>query len=164
MAAHYFKKQPLERQQLNQEIIDLIAWEVSELGYYEDTTAEETAQVAREYFGLEVETTEEVTVERIQRELAAGHLIIPPFAGRQLPNPYFRQPGPRYHMLVIKGYDARRGEFITNDPGTNTKGEGLRYAYDDLLNAVHDWNGWNVDEGRRVMLIVKGYVGVSGER
>lgn len=158
MAAYYFKKKPLERQKLNQEIIDLVAWEVSEFGYYEDTTAEETARIARDYFGLDAQVTDDVSAERIERELAAGHLLIPPFAGRILPNPYFKQPGPLYHMLVITGYDRAKRQFITNDPGTNTKGEDFRYSYDALLNAVHDWNGGNVLQGKKVMIIVKGTI------
>jgi len=54
-----------------------------------------------------------------------------------LNNPNFKQPGPIYHMLVIKGYNS--WEFITNDPGTR-KGNSFKYPYSTLINAVHDWN------------------------
>jgi len=60
-----------------------------------------------------------------------------PLAGRELNNPYFRAPGPIYHMLVIKGYDS--DEFIVNEVGTK-RGDSFKYKYDVLINAIHDWN------------------------
>jgi len=35
-------------------------------------------------------------------------------------------------------------------------GEDFEYSYENLLESVHDWNGGNVNSGRKVMLIVKG--------
>jgi len=78
-----------------------------------------------------------------------------------LGNPYFRTPGPIYHMLVVKGYDE--DEFITNDVGTK-RGDGFRYKYDRLISAIHDWDhqsaeGGMTDEeiarGRRVLIVIE---------
>ena len=71
--------------------------------------------------------------------------------GKALPNPYFRNGGPVYHALIIRGYTA--DAFITNDPGTRS-GENFLYAYDTLLHAIHDWNHGNVKDGKRVVLVV----------
>ena len=67
---------------------------------------------------------------------AAGRPVIVPLAGRLLGNPYYTQPGPVYHMLVVKGI-AENGDIITNDVGTR-HGRNLTYAPDVFLNAMHD--------------------------
>jgi len=129
------------------------AFEEKRLGYYEDTTAEEVALILREYWRIpNVAVVYEPTVADIKKSLAEGRAVIMPAAGRMLGNPYFRQPGPLYHMLVIKGY-TRDGRFITNDPGTR-RGADFLYSPEVLLNAMHDWNGGNVTGGRKVMVVV----------
>lgn len=159
MADRYFHGKPLDETVMESEIQKLVAWE-EENGYKVDLTAEEAVYILQNVFGLSAKVSEEVTVDRIKYELSKGNLVIVPAAGRELGNPNFKQPGPIYHMLVIKGYDGK--QFITNDPGTR-KGDGWRYDYDTLIAAVHDWDhglaeGGMTDEemasGRRVMVIV----------
>jgi len=161
MADVYFNKKPLSSHLMEQAILDLVKWE-EENNYQVDVSAEETVEILKEYFNLSAELTTEVTVEKIKKELALGKLVIVPAAGRELGNPYFHEPGPIYHMLVIRGYDEKNQEFITNDPGTK-RGEGFRYQYKKMLSAVHDWNhdlaeGGMTDEeinqGRKVIIIV----------
>lgn len=139
----------------DREIYKIVEWEKTNLGKYLDTNAEETAKILTEKYGRKVRMSTIVTVNAIKKEIANDHLVIVPAAGRQLPNPYFRQPGPAYHMLVIVGYNDK--EFITNDPGTR-RGEGFRYKHADLLNAVHDWTGdkATITSGRKVMIVVEG--------
>ncbi|KKR45570.1 MAG: hypothetical protein UT82_C0026G0013, partial [Parcubacteria group bacterium GW2011_GWB1_40_14] len=93
------------------------------------------------------------TVDTIKRELAAGNPIIVPAAGRELGNPYFTSPGPLYHMLVIRGYTSD-DKFITNDPGTR-RGEEYTYKFDILMNAIHDWNGGDVINGKKVIIVLE---------
>jgi len=161
MAVKYFKEEPLNAHIMEQALLDLVDWEEAN-GYKVDITADETLLILRDYFGLKAQISAEVNKDRIKRELADGNLIIVPTAGRLLGNPNFKQPGPIYHMLVVRGYNE--SEFITNDPGTR-KGEGYVYKYQTLINAVHDWNhemaeGGMTDEemeqGRKVMIIVEG--------
>ena len=128
-------------------------FEIKRLGFYEDTNADETAMILREYFDIaKVEVVPDPTPDAIKSDLAQGKAVIVPLAGRQLGNPYFQQPGPLYHMLVIKGY-KRNGDFIVNDPGTR-RGADYIYKPDIILNAVRDWNGGNVDTGRKVIIVV----------
>ncbi len=161
MAAKYFKKEPITPHIMEQGILNLVKWEENN-GFKVDLTTDETAVVLKDYFDLTAEVTTDVLVEKIKKELLAGKLIIAPAAGRQLGNPNFKQPGPIYHMLVIRGYDDTKGEFITNDPGTK-KGEGYRYKYQKLINAVHDWDhqlaeggmtNEEMEQGRKVMVII----------
>lgn len=135
IVAKYFKRENLNKQIMDEEIKKLVDWEKKNLGYYEHTTIEEVKNILEDYFNLKAEVSNEVEVERIKHELFKGNLIIVPCSGRDLPNPYFKQPGPVYHMLVIRGW--KKDKFITNDPGTKN-GEGFAYKYEDLIKAIHN--------------------------
>jgi len=91
------------------------------------------------------------SVNDIKEIIASGKLVIVPAAGRELGNPFYRSPGPLYHMLLIKGYTQNR--FITNDAGTK-RGENYPYDFDTVTNANHDWNGGNVEAGAKKIIIV----------
>lgn len=164
MADAFFKGYSLSAEKMDQDIKKLVDWEMDYFGYYQDTTSEEVALVAKEYFGLQVELDRDVSVENIKKLISQNKLVLVPSAGRILPNPNFTGEGPLYHMLVIRGYANEY--FITNDPGTR-RGEEFLYKYDDLLDAVHDWprdvgsNSLDVTEeemlkGEKVMIIVSG--------
>lgn len=161
-AAKYFKAELLTAHTMEQGILNLVKWE-EEQGYKIDLTAQEATKILQDYFNLKAEVITDITVSRIKQELLSGKLIIIPAAGRQLGNPYFQTPGPIYHMLVIRGYDETKGEFITNDVGTK-RGEGFRYKYQKLIDAIHDWDhklaeGGMTDEemeqGHKVMIAVE---------
>jgi len=131
---------------------ELKQWQMDRFGYFKSTTAAEVAEMIREVYGRETELLTDPTVNDLKRELAAGHFVIVPAAGRELGNPNFRQPGPLYHMLLLKGYTVR-GEFVTNDPGTR-KGQNYVYDFDVLMEAIRDWNDGDVMNGARVVIIV----------
>lgn len=154
MVARYKNDAPIRsREDADEEIRALVAFQNGLFGDYKDTTAEQTAEIAREYYGFKnTEVVYDFTVEDVKREVAVGNPVIIPAAGKILPNPYFRTPGPLYHMLVIRGYTKDR--FITNDPGTK-RGEEFTYTFDELLNAAHDWNGGDVANGQRAMIVVR---------
>ncbi len=134
-------------------LLDLVKFQQKNYGFFEDTSATETKRLIEDAFPeLAAEVVPLEGPESVKRYLAEGVPVILPADGKTLPNPNFRNGGPRYHMLVVRGYTADR--FITNDPGTR-KGENFLYTYDGLLNAVHDWNNGDVPHGRRVMIIVR---------
>ncbi len=137
----------------NKKLLEVKSFEEARFGYYQDTNAEETAIILREFFKIDkVSIVYDPKIEDIKKALAGGRVVIIPAAGRLLHNPYFQQPGPLYHMLVIKGY-TKTGNFITNDPGTR-HGADYIYAPDIIMNAIHDWNGGDVTNGRKVMIVV----------
>ncbi len=137
----------------DQKMLEIKEFEEQRFGYYKDTTAEETAVILREFYKIEkVKVMYEPTIQDIKKALSENRVVLVPAAGRQLGNPYFQSPGPIYHMLVIKGY-TKEGNFITNDPGTR-RGADFIYAPDVLMNANHDWNGGDVNNGRKVVIIV----------
>lgn len=138
MVDRYLNKEGLSPHQMEQEILSLIKWQ-DQNNYEVDVTAQETKEILKAYFGINSRVVKIDSVLPIIEELNKGNLVIIPAAGRQLGNPYFSGAGPIYHMLVIKGYDNSKKEFITNDPGTR-RGESYRYDYNTLFNAIHDWN------------------------
>ena len=138
----------------DRQIKEMVAWETEHFGYYEDTTAEETAEIARVYYGYAASRAVAISsIEDVKREIDKGNAVILPAAGKMLKNPYFSGDGPRYHMLVAKGY-TKDGKIITNDPGTR---RGADFLYDQavLWNAIHDWNGGDVENGAKVMVVVQ---------
>ncbi len=99
-----------------------------------------------------VRIVENPTIDDIKKFIANGQPVLVVADGKVLPNPHFRNDGPVYHALIIRGYTET--EFITNDPGTQF-GRGFKYKYEDLLNAIHDWNGGDVKNGKKVILVVE---------
>jgi len=154
MAHYYFSGESLDAATMDREILKLVEWQEKTFGYYKDTTAEEMARMLREYFGhSDIEVRYEFSMEDIKREVAQGHPVILPAAGRLLPNPNFKQPGPIYHALVVKGFLAN-GKIITNDPGTR-KGADFLYDPAALMNAIHDWDPKDILKGRKAMIVVR---------
>lgn len=132
------------------EIQALVGFE-KENKYGLSITLDELKDVAEEYYGMENGRVEKnMTIADIKKELAEGRLVIVGAAGKILPNPNFRNGGPNYHMLVIKGYDEKG--FITNDPGTRL-GENFRYGFSDLYKSIHDWNEKNILNGEKNYLV-----------
>lgn len=132
------------------ELRDLVAWQ-TERGYAVDITLAELQTIAKEYYTLNTgRIIKEPTVDQIKQEIASGRPVIVPAAGRVLENPYFTGGGPKYHMLVIRGYTET--EFIVNDPGTK-RGENFRYSIENIMDALHDWNETNILEGQKAVIV-----------
>lgn len=149
MVYHYIKRTNIDNDPDN-EILSLINFE-NKNNYNVSITLSELSQIAQKYYGLDSGRIEHnISIDKIKQELSAGRPVIVPAAGKILPNPNFRNGGPNYHMLVIKGYDSQG--FITNDPGTRL-GKDFRYSFNDLYNAVHDWNPDNIQNGQKGYLV-----------
>lgn len=133
-------------------LLQIVEYEKVLFGDYLDTTAEQTATLIEQMYGYErVELIVNPTVEQIKEQVAAGRPVIVPAAGQELHNPYFTQPGPLYHMYVIRGYTPKG--FITNDPGTR-RGEGYTYSYDTVMSTMHDWNEGDVANGQKIIIVI----------
>jgi hypothetical protein len=77
--------------------------------------------------------------------------------GRELKNPNFKAPGPVTHMVLVKGYDYKTKEFITNDPGTR-RGENYRYPEKISLKAIRVYpTGYHlaVKKVKKEMIVVE---------
>ncbi len=161
----YWSGESLTVDEMERRIRDAVSWQEDRYGYYEHTTARQTADMIRALYGFaDVRVEYDIGTERIAQHVRAGRPVIVPLAGRLLGNPYYTSPGPAYHMLVVKGV-AENGDIITNDVGTR-HGKNLTYTPSVFLNAMHDapegGSGWplNVDPaeyiktGRRAIIVV----------
>lgn len=150
---YYWKNnQALNAQKMEEEIQKLVSSEVSQ-GYPVDLTAKQLGQIADSYYKMAVTVSYEVDAQTIKREIAAGHPVIVPAAGRMLGNPFFQRPGPIYHMVVIIGYD--KDNFVVQDVGTK-RGDNYIYNSTILLNAIHEWTGNpdTISSGPKSMVII----------
>lgn len=149
---YYLESKSIDPMQAAQDIEDIVEFEKSTYGFYKDTSAEQTAQLIRDYYGYKANVYYDISLQDIKKQLVKGNPVIVPTAGRMLGNPYFTRPGPVLHMLVIKGYTPF--EFIVNDVGTS-RGADYTYSYSVLENAIHDWEDHNVETGRKAMIVVE---------
>ncbi len=166
MVYYYLNKKELTKEIAEKEILSMVDWQIKNWGGHFDLSAEKIVQLFKNYYNYQnIELVYphyqrfgvgvyDFKVDDIKKELFSGNPIIVPVAGRLLGNPYFTPPGPEYHILVIKGYDDKKSEFIVNDPGTK-HGADFRYSYKILETAIHDFNQGDVLNGRKVMIIVK---------
>lgn len=158
MVARFWQNKPIGSPALvEKELQEIKAYEDKIFGYDQDTTASETAKILTDYYHLkEVRVLYNVTLDDVRHEVLAGRPVIIPAAGRELNNPFFKQPGPTYHMLVIKGVTAD-GKFITNDPGTK-RGADFVYGQTALYNAINDWDNITHNiSGRKAMITVSSF-------
>lgn len=150
MAMRWVDGKPLPLTEAESEIIAMSDFELEKYGYFHDTSAKDTMErIFKDYFKYSgVLVRYDIGTNDIKHELYRGNLVIVPLDGRKLGNPYYTQPGPPAHMLVIRGYDDITGEFITNDPGTK-RGEAYRYDYQVLENALADYASGYKEFGSR---------------
>ncbi|OGH71709.1 MAG: hypothetical protein A2921_02880 [Candidatus Magasanikbacteria bacterium RIFCSPLOWO2_01_FULL_43_20b] len=156
----YYKNYNLSPLFAKDEILKIIKWE-EERGWGSSIEIEKVRELVERFVLLNHTITTSLhharivndpTVENIKKFVANGQPVLVVADGKVLPNPHFRNGGPVYHALIIRGYTET--EFITNDPGTQF-GRGFKYKYKDLLNAIHDWNGGDVKNGKRAVLVVE---------
>lgn len=163
LASYYVRGEDPTPAEFENDLLAMVEWEVSYFGQYEHTSVDQTAEMARVYLGMtggesgRVEVVEKPSADDLRAILARGDVIVAPFAGRYLGNPYFTGLGPVYHMLVIRGYKG--DTFITNDVGTR-HGKNYKYSEEVLMNALHDWHesaAWDSEgilKGARRVLVV----------
>ena len=135
---YYLDKLNLTKDTMNQQILAMIDWQNQNWGGHFDLTSEKTLDLAQQFYGLKGQVVSDYDVDFIKQKIANGVPVLIPANGKKLNNPNFKNGGPEYHMLVIKGYDSKN--FITNDPGTR-KGEGYVYPYDVILNSIKNPSG-----------------------
>ena len=152
MVHYYFQGETVDPSKAAQDIRDMVNFEKRTYGFYKDTSAEQTAQLIRDYYGYRADVHYNVSLKDIKKELVKGNVVIAPTAGRKLLNPYFKSPGPIYHMLVIKGYTPT--EFITNDPGTK-RGADYAYPYQIIKSAICDWSNGHLEKNKSVIISVQ---------
>ena len=121
-----------------QQILDIVELENKHFGFNKDTNAEQIVYVINNFFSWEAYIVDNPSLDQIKEQIDLGYPVIALTHGRSLGNPYFRIPGPDYHVFVISGYNDDQKSFVTQEPGTR-HGFDLRYSYDTILRALHDF-------------------------
>lgn len=164
MIDHYLKgeylNQELSKDLANQEILDMVDWQMQNWGGHYDLKAEGIAKLAKEYYNYRnVEVKYDITIDDIKKEVAQGNPVLVPTAGQLLDNPHFTAAGPAYHNLVVVGFDE--SGFIVNDPGV-WQGFKFRYSFDNLYDSIHDFvdgtsksNPYPILNGKKAMVVIK---------
>lgn len=150
---YYASGKILTKDQFKKEIQNLVEWQNKNFGDYKHTDITQTAKMIREYFKFsDFVIVENPTADQMKQYLSQGQIIIAPFAGRQLKNPFYSGQGPLYHMMVIRGYD--RKNFITNDVGTK-RGQNFIYPYQTIISAMHEWDDKDINLGAKRIIVFK---------
>lgn len=158
MAWHWISGKPFgDATSETAEIKAVNDFEKQNYGGPQDISAVDTMKIFKDYFKYDkISAQYDPTTDDIIAELAKGNLVIAPFNGQKLGNPNYSGAGPLRHMMVIRGYDNNKRQFITNDPGTR-KGELYRYSYTTIIAAMRDYPTGNevpILSDRRAMIIV----------
>jgi hypothetical protein len=122
------------------EIIELANFQQEKYGENRDTSLEDIVSwMYEDYFKYENAEIININSSRdLIEELEKGNILIIPSNGQALNNPNFTSDGPERHMVLIKGYDYKTKEFITNDPGTRN-GKDYRYNKELLYEAIRPY-------------------------
>lgn len=130
----------LDKNFVKNKIADMAEYQLNNYGSFVDTSASDTqVRLVKGYLNYaNSEVIKIKNVEDILGQLQKGNILVVPTNGKLLNNPNFTNGGPERHNLVIIGYDAKRKEFITNDPGTRN-GRGYKYDEYVLFNAIGDY-------------------------
>lgn len=154
IAKYYLDGKSLSAEEMESEIQKLVSWQEKNWGGHYDLTAEQTADLAKLVYNIDLKVLPVNNISDIKAEVSQNRLVIVPTAGRLLGNPNFRSPGPVYHMLVVSGYN--QSSITTQDVGTRN-GKNYIYANSVLFNAIHDWAGSSeaISSGQKVMLVAE---------
>ena len=125
-------------------ILILSNFENKKYGEYRDVALKDVVSwLFNDYFHYDKAAVKAVASSSdILAELEKGHVVMIPANGQALKNPNFTAPGPERHMLLVKGYDYKTKEFITNDSGTR-RGENYRYPQKVVFEAIRPYKTGN---------------------
>jgi hypothetical protein len=159
MAIKWARGEKINRQKIEKEIIAIAEFEKKIYKNFKDTSALDTAErIIKNYYQYKnIEVIENADINKIREELKKNNIIIMPTNGRELKNPYYTQPGPERHNLLIIGYDFNKKEFITNDPGTR-RGKNYRYGEKIIAKAMRDYPTGDhlpIKELKKAIIIIK---------
>ncbi len=137
MAVYWAQGKSLNSTIALEKILGASDYEQNTHGEFRDISVDDAVQwIYKEYFKFnKVVAKKNVSLNDIIIELGKGNVVVVPANGQKLGNPYFTAPGPERHMLLIRGYDKAKKQFITNDPGTK-RGQGYRYDENVLYEAI----------------------------
>lgn len=163
MVDAYYRGTSLDKHRAKKDILQVFRIKEGVHGKSLDENAATMVDIINKFYPWEARAVENPSIDQIKQEIDAKRPVIALTYGRALYNPYFLRGGPDYHTVVISGYDDKKQDFITQEPGTR-RGLDFRYSYDRLMSAIHDFvPGKQTKYGRKVVLFTSPIVGASGK-
>lgn len=162
MVDQYYQQQTLDKAKAKKLLLHIFDIKNKTYGKSLDESAEKMTDLINKFLPFEAIIIENPTIEQIKEQIDLAQPVIIPVSGKDLHNPRFRNGGPRYHVLVISGYDDEKQQFITQEPGTKV-GLDFRYPYGTILNAIHDLvPSGDIREGAKRAIFTKRAIDTSG--
>lgn len=154
MVDYYYQNKSLpSKEEVSDILKEMVDWQEKNWVSSYDLTIAQVAEYMKITFNYQTEIIADLTSEKLKFYLDKGEPLIVPANGKKLANPNFRNGGPKYHMLVVKGYVGDK--FITNDPGTRL-GADFIYTSENLLDSIADWNPQEQKvNGPKIGLVIK---------
>jgi hypothetical protein len=122
-------------------------WEKANLGTYGDTDAAQTRSIFTNYYGhAGAYLTDDTSLDALKDTLHSGSLILLIVNGQILDSPYYGNPAPEHHAILLVGYEEdaeadengnTNGFFIAHDPGTKY-GDYQEYDFQKVLDSIKD--------------------------
>jgi hypothetical protein len=126
-------------EETGEELRKIARWQEEVFGTSVDTDVGAVARTLKEYFKLSTVGIEySVDAEKLRSLLDEKKVALLPLNGQKLGNPYFTNPGPKTHMVVLVGHNTETKTFVTQDPGTR-HGKNYEYDQDILTGALGDY-------------------------
>ena len=104
-----------------------------EIGENASTSEEILALITGKHKYLKAFSIKNMVQSSLEQEIGEGHLLIVTVNGQNLENPYYGDPAPENHTLLIIGQTDEA--FITHDPGT-VRGKAYEYKKSTLMSAL----------------------------
>jgi len=122
------------------QIIAISNWEKKNLGYYQDSSIQDTADyIFKSYLDFyAIEVRKNISTADIISEIQNGNILLVAIDGRRIGSPYYRKPAPLQHTILVFGYDLATDSFIVNDPGT-IHGAGWKVPQATMQSALQDY-------------------------
>jgi hypothetical protein len=106
----------LPAEEVERDIINMSEYERTIFGFFEDTSAEDTARMLKDFYQYQNVTVKTgITSEDIKNELAANRVVLIPLNTRLTGMPMYYGAAPR-HTVIAVGYDDTADQIIIQDP------------------------------------------------
>jgi Peptidase_C39 like family len=129
-------------EEVERDIINMSEYERAIFGFYQDTSAQDTARLMREFYQYQdVMVRENIGPEDIKQELAANRVVIIPINTRLTGLAMYRG-GTSRHTVVAVGYDDASDQIIIHDPLYKT-GQNIWIPSAALGNALSNYHSGN---------------------
>ncbi len=156
MIDNFYSGDTVTKTEAAKEILTIFTIKNKDLGVSKDESMEKIANLINlAKLNWQAHVVVDPTLEQIKQEIVAHRPIIAPVYAPDLDNTPYPGEGPKYHVMVISGYDDAKQEFIVQDPGSS-KGKDNHYTYADFYDAIHDYlNTKDYRQGRKAVLFTE---------